>query len=298
MGNKVKQSTKKTPKEALEKTSMKADYIDVGERHWWYWWTENWRWMKFGVMGLIIIWLLGVNLGWWREDAGVNPRKISAVLIDPRVEVPNLPQRFLDGSKKLVALTFDDGPNEGTTTRLLDILKEKNVYATFFVLGIQAEKYPDIVKREVREGHEVGSHTMRHKVLTTLSAEAIKSDTNDANRTIKSILGYNAKIIRPPYGIINDTVRGALGAPLITWTVDTEDWKSKNADAVKAEVEKAVFDGSIVLMHDIYPSTVDAVGGIIDNLKKQDYEFVTVSEMAKARKVKLKSGEVYGGFAR
>lgn len=272
---------------------VKLEYIDTGEEHWW---RENWRWMKFGVMGLVIAWLLGVNLGWWREDAGVNPRKISAVAVNPGVEVPDLPQRFLDGSKKLVALTFDDGPNESTTSRLLDILKEKNAYVTFFVLGIQAEKYPDLVKREVREGHEVGSHTMRHKILSTLPANAIKDDKNEMSKVITGILGYNTKIIRPPYGAINNTVRDSLGVPLIIWTVDTEDWKSKNADAIKAEAERATFDGAIVLMHDIYPSTVDAVGGIIDSLRKQNYEFVTVSEMAKARKVKMKNGEVYGAF--
>lgn len=304
MGNKVekksekkddtilKKALKRTPEEVLKE----KEYIDVGERHWWHWWTENWRWMKFGVMGLAIVWLLGVNLGWWREDAGVSQIRVSAMT--PGVEVPDLPMRVLDGSKKLVALTFDDGPNESTTQRLLDILKEKHVYATFFVLGIQAERYPDIVKREIREGHEVGSHTMRHKVLSTLPANAIKDDTNDMKRVMTGILGYNTKITRPPYGAINDTVRGSLGAPLIIWSVDTEDWKSKDAGAVRAEAERATFDGAIVLMHDIYPSTVDAVGGIIDSLRSQDYEFVTVSEMAKARKVKMQNGEVYGAFKR
>lgn len=199
-------------------------------------------------------------------------------------------------NKKLIALTFDDGPSRATTPRLLDILKEKKVKATFFVLGGMAQASPEILKRQEQEGHAVGSHTMGHVNLTTLDEAAIQQDATVMNDVFKGILGRETKLVRPPYGAINDKVKAAASEPLVIWTIDPEDWCTKNAEAVRKHVVEKAFDGAIVLMHDIYDSTVDAVAAMIDDLRGAGYEFVTVPEMAQARGFKLTRGEVYGSF--
>ena len=204
-------------------------------------------------------------------------------------------ERVLEG-KLLVALTFDDGPSPETTPRLLDILQEKDAPATFFMLGSKAAAYPDIAKRALKEAHEVASHTMYHQNLIRLPAASATSDINEAKSTLKSILGRDVTYTRPPYGNINDTVRTTVGTPIILWSVDTEDWKNKNVDAIIATAMREVHDGAIILMHDIYPTTVDAVPILIDALRKNGYEFTTISELTKARNAKLENGVAYYNF--
>lgn len=198
--------------------------------------------------------------------------------------------------KKLVALTFDDGPMPETTPRLLGILREKDVLATFFVLGKQAAAYPDVIKRAAGEYHEVASHTMYHQNLIRLSADVATSDINEAKAILKNILGHNPIYTRPPYGNINDVVRATTNTPLILWSVDSEDWRSKNPDAILATSLSEVHDGAIILMHDIYPTTVEAVPRLIDTLRQDGYEFVTISELAKLRGAKLENGAIYYNF--
>lgn len=195
--------------------------------------------------------------------------------------------------KKLVALTFDDGPSPETTPRLLDVLFEKDVLATFFVLGNRASANSDIVKRAKREYHEIGSHTMSHQNLIRISAQAAETDINEAKDVIKSILDQEPSYTRPPYGNYNETVQKATNTPLILWSVDSEDWRSKNPDAILATSMGEVHDGAIILMHDIYPTTIEAVPRLIDTLRAQGYEFTTISELKKVRHADLKNGEAY-----
>lgn len=212
------------------------------------------------------------------------------VTTKPAVTVP------VTNGKKLVALTFDDGPSTVTTGRLLDILKAKGVKATFFVVGSMASRAPDLLKREVAEGHEVGSHSSYHQDLSKLGAVDLQADVANMDRIFTEVLGRNAEIMRPPYGAVSDIMRGYLGKPMIYWSVDPMDWKYRDAVTVRANVVGATYDGAIVLMHDIHVSTVDAVAGIIDDLRAQGYEFLTVSELAAARGVGLTSGVVYYNF--
>lgn len=198
--------------------------------------------------------------------------------------------------KKLIALTFDDGPSAANTGRLLDILREKNVKVTFFVLGNLAERYPDLVRREEAEGHEVGSHTPYHNQQTKLSVANIQAEAATMNQIFINILGHSPAFTRPPYGSVDDKVRANLAQPLIIWSIDPEDWKYRNAATVRANVVGAAHDGAIALMHDIHATTVDAVPGIIDDLRAQGYEFLTVSELAKARGVTLQNGVSYFNF--
>lgn len=196
-------------------------------------------------------------------------------------------------NKKLVALTFDDGPFPDTTPRLLDILTEKDTIATFFTLGLMAERHPDIVKRAFREGHEIASHTMYHQNLPTLTPPDIESDINQARAIIKSITGRSVGLTRPPYGAYNQNVLDLAKSPLILWSVDPQDWLSRNPASIVEIAISQVHDGAIILMHDIYPSSVDATPALIDALRANGYEFVTVSELAKTRGLNLAPGNGY-----
>lgn len=200
--------------------------------------------------------------------------------------------------KKLVALTFDDGPSRATTSRLLDILREKQVQVTFFVLGNMVQRSPDLLQREVAEGHQVGSHTMAHTSFRKMDLAGLQADVAAMNQLFSSNIGMNTPFIRPPYGDLaySEMAKVGAGQPIILWSVDTRDWESRNAEAVRANVAKDSFDGAIILMHDLYDSTVDAVSGVIDDLRAQGYEFLTVSELAKARGVTMQNGVVYGSF--
>lgn len=204
-------------------------------------------------------------------------------------------ERDLKG-KKLVALTFDDGPSPSTTPALLDTLSKKNALATFFMLGVMANRNPDIVKRAEREGHEIANHTMYHQNLVQLSPDSIQSDIDESKNAFRNTIGHTPTLIRPPYGNINDAVRASAHAPLILWSVDTRDWESQDAAAIVATAMNQVHDGAIILMHDIYPSTVDAVSNLIDSLKTEGYEFATVSELAENRHASLSPGDHYYNF--
>jgi|GEM_PF-1789255 len=204
-------------------------------------------------------------------------------------------ERTLEG-KKLVALTFDDGPSAETTPRLLDILAEEDVRATFFMLGNRASANPDIVKRVEREWHEVASHTMSHQNLIRLSASSVQADIEEANAVFASILGHAPSLSRPPYGNINDNVRKYIGTPMILWSVDTEDWKNKNTEAIVSTTMNEVYDGAVILMHDIHPTSVDAVPTLINTLRDAGYEFATISELAKLRHADLSTGSAYYNF--
>ena len=193
-------------------------------------------------------------------------------------------------------MTFDDGPSRETTGRLLDILKEKKVKATFFVVGRMAEQAPELLKREQNEGHVVASHSMTHRNLATSAESEIRAEIESVDRVFEAILGEKPRLIRPPYGAISDLTRKTVNQPLILWSVDPEDWKVRDAGVVRERAVTASFDGSVILMHDIYNSTVDAVPKVIDELRAQGYEFVTLTELAEIRGVELKSGISYGSF--
>ena len=204
-------------------------------------------------------------------------------------------ERTLEG-KKLVALTFDDGPSATTTPRLLDILTEKDLPATFFTLGVMARANPDIIKRIEKDHHEIASHTMYHQNLVTIPADSARADINEAKATINSILGHDPAYTRPPFGNYNDTVITSVGTPIILWSVDSEDWRSKDPSAIVSVTMSEVYDGAIILMHDIYPTSVDAISTLVDTLREAGYEFVTLSELAKAKNIPLTPGGIYYNF--
>lgn len=201
----------------------------------------------------------------------------------------------IDPEKPMVAITFDDGPNPSTTNVMLDALEENYAKATFFVLGSNAKEYPDVVKREYESGMEVGTHTYSHTQLTTLTGDALDKEVSDSVDAIEKADGAKPALMRPPYGSYNKEVLATVkehGLCCVNWSLDTEDWKTKNADATYKMVMTAV-DGDVVLLHDIHEYNVDAVKRFVPDLIEKGFQLVTVSEMYEARGETLDPGTVH-----
>ncbi|GGW50029.1 deacetylase [Streptomyces caelestis] len=183
---------------------------------------------------------------------------------------------------KCIALTFDAGPSEHSA-HLLDILKEKQVPATFFLLGKRhIEKYPELVRRMADEGHEVASHTWDHKILTRLRPEEIREELERPNQEIERLTGRRPTLMRPPQGRTDDTVHEIcreLGLAEVLWSVTAKDYKTTDSDLITRRVLAQASRDGIILLHDIYDGTVPAVPGIIDALKERGYVFVTVPQL-------------------
>lgn len=213
-----------------------------------------------------------------------------------------MPPKSLDGidplKDKVVALTFDDGPGP-YTEKLLDILKENDAVATFFVVGTNVAEYPDIVKRAYEEGNEIGTHSWNHKDLKKLSLDEIMQDQyGRANDAIEAATGLRALIDRPPYGSMTEELAEQIGREQILWSVDPLDWDAKgghkNSDSVYDRVINGsddggyVRDGGIILSHDIHETTVNAYDRIIKALKDEGYKFVTVTQMMQIAEIRGK----------
>ncbi|MFL0507536.1 polysaccharide deacetylase family protein [Ureibacillus sp. 179-F W5.1 NHS] len=182
-------------------------------------------------------------------------------------------------NRKRVALTFDDGPHPKNTEKILKLLDKYDAKATFFMLGNRVDFYPNIVKEIASKGHELGNHTWSHKDLTTLSNEEIKKEVEQTNKAILDATGEYPTVFRPPYGAKNAQVDKASGMPATLWSIDTLDWKSHDPKAILSIVKENVKDGSIILMHDIHATTVEALEPVLKFLKEQGYECVTVSSL-------------------
>lgn len=195
-------------------------------------------------------------------------------------------------TEKLIAITFDDGPG-AYTAQLLDELAARDVKATFFVSGYRAANYPETLKRMVSEGHQLASHTQNHENLNTLSAAKIADEISRTQDYITAAGGDNPAYIRPPYGNANKTVRAQAPSPLINWSVDPEDWKYHNADTVCSNILAGSYDGAIILVHDIYQTSVNGALAAIDKLLEQGYEFVTVRDLLLRRGVTPEAGVMY-----
>ena len=202
------------------------------------------------------------------------------------------PAQAASGSK-LVALTFDDGPGPHTD-RLLDGLKARGVQVTFFMVGTNVENYPDTVARVYREGHQVANHSYDHSDLTDLSDSGVRSQIQRTNALLDLACGKGSTyLVRAPYGSTNARVRAAVGAPLVYWSVDPEDWKYRNAETVKNKIVKDAYDGAIILIHDIHSTSVDGALAAIDIMQSQGYEFVTVRELFRRRGQSMENGTQY-----
>lgn len=198
--------------------------------------------------------------------------------------------------KKLVCFTFDDGPAGNNTTRLLDGLKERNVRATFFLVGNRVANNAAVVQRMYNEGHTIGSHSWSHQSLKKLDEVGAKNEIYLANDAIKNVTGANPRYIRPPYGAYTDETLTYADMVFINWSVDPLDWKYKDASTVYNNIVSKARDGDIILVHDIHPTSIDGALRAMDYLATQGFAFVSLDEMAEYRGKELLPNHLYNSF--
>ncbi|MFY9313334.1 MAG: polysaccharide deacetylase family protein [Tepidanaerobacteraceae bacterium] len=273
---------------------------------------------NYGLLTMMIL-LLSLAIFAVKGDIFRKPQQIMPEDLDlaggPEKEVRGFPKREMvdlitmypelfiasgDSEEKKVALTFDDGPDDIFTPQILDVLKEKNVKATFFVIGKRAEGYPKVMRRIVDESHLVGNHTWSHPNIMKISLEDAKQEVLKTEKLLKSYCDDSAdriKIFRSPYGSIDpERVEfiSNIGYKIIAWNVDSLDWKGLSAEEVKTNVLENVTEGSIILQHSAggegedLSGSVEALPEIIDVLKEEGFEFVTIDEILKDKQEKDK----------
>lgn len=188
-------------------------------------------------------------------------------------------QAVTEDVKPRIALTFDDGPHPVYTSKLLDGLKERNVKATFFVVGKNIEGREDIIKRMDEEGHLIGNHTYDHVKITGLPEEEACAQITKTSELVKEITGKNTEFVRPPFGAWDKKLECGFEMFPVLWSIDPLDWTTKNVDAVVQKVLSRAEENSIILLHDYYDSSVEAALKIVDALLERGFEFVTVDEL-------------------
>ena len=203
--------------------------------------------------------------------------------------------RFLDPGKPMVALTFDDGPYAPVGSRIMDCLEQYDGRSTFFVVGNRIPTYQAEILRMQANGHEVANHTQDHKYLTNLNAEQIRAQVEQCNQMIASVTGQSPALMRLPGGLKNSTVLANIHQPIIMWSIDTRDWKTRNAANTVQVILSQVRDGDIILMHELYGATAEAVEAVVPALAAQGYQLVTVSELA-ALRGGMAPGVLYSSF--
>ena len=206
--------------------------------------------------------------------------------------------RYVDPDQPMIAVTFDDGPSK-YSDRILDVFEKYGGAATFFDQGKNVQRWPEVLERYVKLGCEIGSHTWDHPRLINISESEILDQLTRTNQAFIDVLGYAPKLLRPPYGSRNatvDKIAANMGMSIILWTLDTEDWKLKDADKICKFVEENAYDGAILLVHSTHDFTAEAVERFVPELIAKGYQLVTVGEMAKARGVELEPGSRYGSF--
>lgn len=221
-------------------------------------------------------------------------RRILALLLSATFLV--LPVRAVEGTK-YVALTFDDGPSGKYTRQLLDGLYDRGVKATFLLCGYRIKDYPDITQRIFDEGHEIGYHGYSHNNMKEMSRRTIAAEIVDTQALLPE--GCTPVFLRPPGGCCSDGVRQVAEArqlAILNWSVDPRDWATHDTAAIEKAVLKNIKDGDIVLLHDMTASSVRAALDIVDTLLEEDFEIVTVSELAKVHNVSIRPGQVYTSF--
>lgn len=232
-----------------------------------------------------------------RLKAGALVLLILALAAFPYSSARNSDQEVLGAARipagPYVALTFDDGPRQSTTTVLLDGLARRGVHATFFVIGENVEGNELLLQRMEGEGHQIGLHTYHHKCLDGLSAADLYNEVNSLKETLTALLGRESFMLRPPYGLMSSANQAQAAAPIILWSVDPEDWSDRDTQRQVSVIVDNVKDGDIILLHDIYPASVDTALQVVDALMAQGYHFVTVEQLFAIRGKTPENGTVY-----
>ena len=252
-----------------------------------------------GRLALVLLTLALPWLGVW-PSPGEEARPVSLTQEKTEENIQEDAQKNIQENtqvdRPLVALTFDDGPRRSTTSELLDGLAQRGVQATFFLIGKQIEGNEDLVERMEAEGHQIGIHSFDHKILTALNATDFAAQVDREGEVLKETVGREDFPLRPPYGEVDAAVKKRADGPIILWSVDPEDWRYQDADRVTAHILDNVRDGDIILLHDIFPTSVEAALRVVDALHQRGFLFVTVGELAAQRHVELEAGKVYRTF--
>lgn len=222
----------------------------------------------------------------------VNNELTEAAKISLNLDESYHKEHTIQKEAKLVAFTFDDGPSKYTLD-IANILEEYNASATFFEVGYNIKAHPEITKELSERGFEIANHTTDHSKLTKLTEVKYLSKINDNNALFKELTGKDMPYLRPPYGSYNDKIKAKAGVPIMTWSLDTRDWESRNKDKVIEMVMNNIKEGDIILFHDLYESTRDAVKELMPLLKEQGYQAVSVGELFKSKGITLEAGTSY-----
>ena len=236
------------------------------------------------------------------EDAKLQDNPLAKRLNNPS-SMPTVPPAGakisysqVNITQPVLAMTFDDGPHPSLTPKLLDILKERNIKCTFFVIGKNAKMYPKIIQRMIAEGHEVANHTWTHCSLTSRSDAQIRSELQQSEDALVAAANYRPHLIRPPYGAINTRIKqfmfSEFGYSTIMWSVDPQDWRRPGVSVVTSRLVNGARPGSIMLAHDIHPPTIQAMPSMFDQLLAKGYQFVTVSQLMNMEKANMPVGVV------
>ncbi len=202
-------------------------------------------------------------------------------------EMPQIRDLSQFKDKKLIAFTFDDGPSTNNTNLLLDNLDKYNARVTFFVLGSRVDSNKEVIKRAYLQGNDIGSHTYNHRNLNLLNDAEIIAEVSKTNEKVKEIIGIYPTLLRPPYGNLTNHSKELVNMNIILWDIDPLDWKYKKKNRVAEEIIEHAHDGAIILLHDIYKSSVEGALLAMEELEKQGYAFVTITEMAQLRGIDL-----------
>jgi peptidoglycan/xylan/chitin deacetylase (PgdA/CDA1 family) len=234
--------------------------------------------MRFGA-GILSLFLSALAAG--AQDSSPTPTPSSAkpaTYAQARVDQP------------YIAMTFDDGPSAENTPRLLEMLKQRNIKATFFLIGQNVVSNPDLVRRILAEGHEIGNHSWTHPQLSKLSDDRVTAEITQTQDAIKDASGFTPTLLRPPYGAITprqrEWIENRFGLNIILWSVDPFDWKRPGASVITQRIVSQTRPGAIILSHDIHKQTVDAMPATLDALIAKGYKFATVSQLIAMNKPK------------
>jgi len=201
----------------------------------------------------------------------------------PHPAGPRITYNKVNADGPFIALSFDDGPSKSTTPRLLDMLAKRGIRVTFFVLGENVQENPEILKREVAEGHEIGNHSWNHPNLAKMSDDAVRNQLQRTQDLVFQITGNKPKVMRPPYGSFTERQRKwaneQFGFNIALWEVDPNDWKKPGAAVITRRILTETRPGYIILAHDIHAQTIDAMAETLDGLLAKGFKFVTVSEL-------------------
>ncbi len=199
----------------------------------------------------------------------------------------------LDKNKKSIALTFDDGPSGEKTNQLVDILEQNKAHATFFMVGNRMEDGAAVIRNVLNKGNEIGSHSYAHKNMKRQKLEDVISGEETTKEIYRNITGQELIYTRPPYGNVTNSIKESLNTIFITWNIDTEDWLHRNKDYIVNHIMEHVSDGDIILMHDIYDTTIEAVAEVLPKLYAEGYQVVTISELANLKGISLEEHSLY-----